>query len=334
MDTPALTELRTVEQLATEGRFAELVAYVEGQRSLTEALNGSPTLALLYGTAHARLGQLAEGERWVAVALERARERGDRAIEVRALNVQGAIALESGRLDDASGLFRRALDEAGKLGDHASMGRCANNLGIIASMRGDHAAAVGSYTMAQAAFQRAGYRRGVVDTHHNLAIAHREQGQLDLALAEAERAVEVAREVGDAGLSAQSLAGRAEIRATMGDAAMARREAETALAAHRELRDVVGESEDLRVLAVACAADGQRDEPARLLREVIERAQAHGRPFLAATAHRDLASVLEGAGMREEALQSAAAARDGFSELGAVGERKKLEQWLAARGAW
>lgn len=328
-----LMDLRTVEQLAAEGRYADLVAYVEGRQSLGEALEGSPTLALLYGTAHARLGRLAEGDRWVALALQRARERGDRAIEVRALNARGAIALEGGRLDEAAEHFRRALAGASDQGDHATMGRCANNLGIIASVRGDHAGAVGSYTMAQAAFGRAGYRRGIVDTHHNLAIAYREQGQLERALAEAERAVEVSHEVGDPGLAAQSLAGRAEIRASMGDAAMARREAEAALAAHRETGDVVGESEDLRVLAAARAADGETDEPVRLLREVIGRAKAHARPLLAATAERDLARVLEHAGKREEALQSAAVARDEFAELGAIGERQKIEQWMAGWGA-
>src|SRR3970040_1669855 len=103
MDTPnMLLDLQTIEQLSAEGRYPNLVAYVEGRESLVEARGGSPTLALLYGTAQARLGQLAEGDRWVTVALQRARERGDRAIEVRALNVRGAIALESGRLDDAS----------------------------------------------------------------------------------------------------------------------------------------------------------------------------------------------------------------------------------------
>jgi tetratricopeptide (TPR) repeat protein len=329
MGTPMLVDLRTVEQMAAEGRHAELVAYLEGRQALTEALDGSPTLALFYGMAQARLGRLSEGERWVTVALQSARERGDRALELRALNVRGAIALESGRLDEAADHFRRALDEAARLGDHATTGRCANNLGIVLSVRGDHAQAVGSFTMAQAAFQRAGYRRGVVETHHNLGIAHREQGRLKSALDEADRAVEIALEVGDPGLAAKSMAGRAEIRAAMGDGAMARREAESSVAAHRKLGDVVGESEDLRVLALALAAEGETAEPLGLLREVIARAHRHGRPLLSAAAERDLALLLERVGRYEEALQSAAAARDEFAALGAQGECKKLERWIA-----
>lgn len=329
----ALEELSTVEQLAAEGRHSEVVGLVGARRGAAEALEESPTLALHFGTAHARLGRLSEGDRWVELALRRSRERGDRAVELRALNVRGAIALEGGRLEEASEHFRRALAEAVELGEHATVGRCANNLGIIATVRGDYAGALGSYTMARAAFQRAGYRPGTVDTHHNLAIAYREQGQWDRALAEADRAIETAHEVGDTGLAAQALAGRAEIRAARGDAVLARREAEAALAVHRTLGDVVREAEDLRVLALARAAGGETDEPMRLLRDVVERATAHGRPLLGALAQRDLARVLERAGFLEDALACGLAAREAFDKLGALGERHKLEQWMAGWGS-
>lgn len=255
---------------------------------------------------------------------------GDRAIALRALNVGGAIALDSGRVDEASHHFRRALTEGLDLGDHATVGRCANNLGIIASMRGDHAGAVGSYTIAQAAFQRAGNRRGLAEIHHNLAIAYREQGQLELAFAEAERAIDAARDAGNPELAAQALAERAEIRAVMGDAAMARREAEAAVTVHRALGDVVMEAEDLRVVALAWAASGETEEPARLLRDVIERAHAHGRPLLAAKAERDLARILAQAGKDDEARELAALASERFAKLGALGERDKLDQWVAS----
>jgi len=327
--TSAFSDLSTVERFAAEGRHAEVVSFIDGLRNAPRALDESPTLSLHFGIAHARLGRFDEGERWVALALQRARERGDRAIALRALNVAGAIALDSGRVDEASHHFRRALTEALDLGDHATVGRCANNLGIIASMRGDHAGAIGSYTIAQAAFQRAGHRRGLAEIHHNLAIAYREQGQLELAFAEAERAIDAARDAGNRELAAQALAERAEIRAVMGDATMARREAEAAVTVHRELGDVVMEAEDLRVVALAWAASGEIEEPARLLRDVIERAHAHGRPLLAAKAERDLARILAHAGKDDEARELAAVASEGFAKLGAVGERDKLEQWVA-----
>ncbi len=67
--------------------------YLNAQPS--ETLERSPTLALQYGIALARVGTREAGERWVAIALDRARERGDLTIEAWALNVSGVIALEA-----------------------------------------------------------------------------------------------------------------------------------------------------------------------------------------------------------------------------------------------
>lgn len=324
-----LADLEAVEQLAAAGRHADLVAFVDARPGGLDGVIASPTLALLYGTACARLGKLADGDRWVALALRRSVDRGDRAIEVRALNVRGAIALERGDLERAATHLRNGLAEATRLGDHATVGRCSNNLGIIASVRGDLGDAVGAFTMAQAAFDQAGNRRGVAETHHNLAIAYREQGAMERALEEADHAVDTAREVGDPALVAQSIAGRAEVRVTA-DPAMARREAERAVELHHELGDVVGESEDMRVQALALAAEGGSDAAEQLLREVMRRARLHGRPLLAATAGRDLGQVLFDAGRTREAVEVARTAREEFFNLGALAEQRKLDRWLAS----
>src|SRR5882762_5047126 len=62
-------------QLAEAGQHAEVVAYL-GARKGTE-LADSPSLALLYGTAQARLGRHDEGLRWVELAQDQARKRDE-----------------------------------------------------------------------------------------------------------------------------------------------------------------------------------------------------------------------------------------------------------------
>ena len=107
-------------------------------------------------------------------------------------------------------------------GDHATTGRCSNNLGIISNLRGRHAEAIGSWEIAVAAFDRAGLRQGVAECHHNLGITYREQGALDRALAEADQAVAEAEAIGDRSLWALTLRGRAEIRVVRGEFELAR----------------------------------------------------------------------------------------------------------------
>jgi tetratricopeptide (TPR) repeat protein len=222
----------------------------------------------------------------------------------------------------------RGLMAAKREGDDATVGRCSNNHGIISNLRGNYGRAVGSYTMALAAFQQARMHRGIAETLNNLAITYRDQGDLVNALKTADRAVEQAERVGDRGLVAQTRGGRAEIRLLSGDPVFARREIERAVETRRELGDVVQEAEDLRVLARTLAATGQTTEAKRMLCDVLDRAEEQGRPLLAAQAERDLAWLLYGLGHIGDATEVARKARVRFNELRAEAEAKKLDELL------
>jgi tetratricopeptide (TPR) repeat protein len=316
-------------QLAAAGHHAEVIEYLGAQDG--SELERSPSLALLYGTAQARLGRHDEGLRWLDLALDQARKRDEHAVERHALNARGAIALVSGRINEAADYFTRALMVASRDGDMATTGRCSNNLGIISSLRGRHAEAIGSWEIAVAAFDRAGLRQGVAECHHNLGIAHREQGALDRALSEADRAVAEADAAGDRTLWALALRGRTEIRVLRGELELALRDLEQIRAIRSRLPDPIGEAEDLRVAALVLTAQGQMAAAERALREVVARAQAHGRPQLVAEATRDLGTVLRRSGRSAQAQAAARTAKALFAELGAEGEIRALasQDWDA-----
>src|SRR5438046_10488042 len=73
-------------ELAAAGRHTEVIAYL-GAREANEPEH-SPDPALLYGTAHARIGRPDEGPRWLQVALHEACKRTEQAIEGRRRNPQ------------------------------------------------------------------------------------------------------------------------------------------------------------------------------------------------------------------------------------------------------
>ena len=319
----SLAPLHVAQELADAGRYVELLTYL-GARS-QEELEQSPMLTLLCGIAHSRLGRLDLGQQWAMVAQLRARTLRDRTLEVRALNVSGAVALERGGIAEASYFFTRAQEQAMQDNDMATVGRCANNLGIIANMQGDYARAVGAYTRAIAAYEQARYHRGIAESRHNLGITYREQGRLDHALEAADAAVRDAEWLDDRGFKAQALAGRAEIRLVQDEPELAIREAQEALAIHRGLNDGVLETEDLRILAVAQGLAGRIRDAEDMLRDVIARATDHNRPLLVATAQRDLAGVLYRTGDRVAATAMARVARATFDRLGATAEIAKLD---------
>jgi len=318
----SLAPLHAAQQLADAGRYAELLNYLESRPQVE--IEQSPILALLCGIGHSRLGRHDVGQTWATFALSWAREQGDRTLEVRALNVCGAIALERGGMKEATQFFTRAQDEAMQDDDMATVGRCANNLGIIANMQGEYGRAVGAYTRAIGAYQKACYDRGIAESQHNLGIAYRELGRLDHAIQAADAAVREAGRLGDRQLKAQALAGRAEILVARGDPKLAIREAERALAEHRELGDPVRETEDLRILATALGGAGRTEDAEDMLRGVIERAREHERPLLVAMAQRDLAHLLAREGEVAAAKKLAKTARATFKQLGAKVEITKL----------
>src|SRR6185503_16686422 len=286
----SLAPLHAAQELADAGKYGDLITYLAA-RPVNE-VEQSPMLALLNSVGHSRLGRLDLGQQWALVALSRARVLGDRRLELRALNVCGAVALERGGINEATHFFTRAQEEAMQDSDMITVGRCANNLGIIANMQGDYGRAVGAYTRAIASYQQAGHQYGIAEAQHNLAITYRDKGLLDDAMEAADAAVAQAERLGNQRFKAQALAGRAEIRIAQGEAGLAVAETKRALAVHRNLKDTVRETEDLRILATATGMLGETEEAQALFNEVIERATADQRPLLVAIAQRDFAHML------------------------------------------
>src|SRR5205814_10035393 len=109
---------------------------------------------------------------------------------------------------------------------------------------------------------------GAAEPQRSRAKADRERGKLEEAMQTAGAAVREAERLGDRRLTAQALAGRAEIRCVGGEPELAVREAGRALAMHRELQEVVLETEDMRILAVALGMTGKAQEAVAMFREV------------------------------------------------------------------
>lgn len=126
-------------------------------------------------------------------------ETGDPAGVADNLLNTGSLHLNAGALELAEELGRRALDEERRLGNRRFEGLALANLGLIAHLRGDLAAAKVEYHRAQAIFQEARDRRFEHVLDMFLGAAHAETGAHAEAMrsfAAAERAFE---DSGDAG---------------------------------------------------------------------------------------------------------------------------------------
>src|ERR1051326_7445011 len=178
-------------------------------------------LATLRAEAELRTGTPREAHQWIARVLPTIERSGDRQSLRTALNLRAVAALELGELEEAQQTFVAVLELAYNDGDELLTARVLNNLGALADMRDRFDDAIRAYEQAIPAYQRLGDRRGLAETHHNLAMSFRHRGQLREAEEHERQAIGYAREARNTILESLARLGMAELRLAAGDAPLA-----------------------------------------------------------------------------------------------------------------
>lgn len=257
-------------------------------------------------------------------------KRGDADGRMRALNLLGAIAFETGALDRAREHFEGALGLARSLGDVLLAARASNNLASVANLRGDALEALSLYRAALLQYQRLGDRRGAGETCHNLALVFRELGagaDADEASEEALRHAEVA---GDRQLQALAVLGRAELDLERPDHERARQGIALGRQLMRDAGDEVGVLEAERLDGLLALREGRLDEAVTVATASADRALALGSRLLEAELAAIAALALRRGGKDALAAMRWGQAVAGFRQLGASGLAGRYERDWAA----
>ena len=297
------------------------------------SLGNRPDAQVLYAEALIRTGRPADATRWLARALPIVRRRDDRAGLRRSHLLSGAAGFQLGRLDEATEHFDRAIELALADGDDLVAAQATNNLGAIADIRGDRPRALARYRAAVPAYQRLGHTLGLAETFHNMAITHREQGDLDDAEELELEAIRYAQSAGDARLAALAQLERAVIRLRQGDAAFAGAVAQQALGEFERLGLLPHQADALRVRGMARLARGDVDGALADLDEAIGRVGTSASLLIEAECHRDRAVVLLELGRVDAARLDAIRALRGFDQLGSARDVASIRGLLARLGS-
>ncbi len=316
-----------LRELVRTGRFREAVETY--RRSAGDAVVG-PDAQLLAATAATRLTELDLAEELAGEAARRFAQRGDFDGRMRALNLLGVIGFERGQLAEAERRLTEALSLAYRLEDSLVAARACNNLASVLHLRGRPEEAVGLYRGALLSYQRLGDRRGTAETYHNLGLTYRQLSDWEEAESAVTQAVRHAGSVGEPSLMALASGGRAELRIEQGDVELALSELDRAGRMAELAGDVVGVAELRRIRAVAALRGGRYQEALEQAEGARRTAEEHHVALLkaecaalAALAHRAL-------GQAESAELLRAEAEDGFRYLGAVRLLERFESdWSA-----
>ncbi len=291
-----------------------------------------PERVTLYAEALMRTGEPRRACACLAEALPVLSHSAHRSAHRTALNLLGAANFAVGALDDAQASWDRALELAQQSGDTLLVGRAMNNLGAVASLRGDWHRALYLYQLAVPIYQRLGDMHRLAETFHNLAIVYRDFGESRAADEYEMRAIEFAQQAGAEQLVVMARVGRAELALRRGDHELA---AVSALAAGRASAangDRGTQADAWRCAGEAYTALGRNDEARRLLDDAADLAEGAGQALMQAEAL--LASARLAERMRDRARAGADAKRaaDGFRSLGARSGLARARSLLADLG--
>lgn len=210
LSLPGMSAPRRADAAWVAGSALYLLGKIDAARSqLLEARAGALPGGVRDAAAACALGELEStaGDPALALAplneaLAHATRLADAALQCRALNALGALAGDSGRTDEAQGLYARGLAVARAHQQVRWEGVLLGNLGTLQHMQGRHGPAAEHYEAAIEIAHRVGDRRGEGDRRSNLGLLHLEQGRLVPAQAELQRALAIARATGHVRLQA------------------------------------------------------------------------------------------------------------------------------------
>ncbi|HEY5060607.1 MAG TPA: HD domain-containing phosphohydrolase, partial [Gemmatimonadaceae bacterium] len=261
-DSPSASHLRLVRDGVDIRIYSELVS--AGQRAETHGR--SAQARELYETALTRLSGAESGARasdllrWIArthlveanlelaldcanAAVAIAEAHDDEAAVGNAINIQANLHCQQGELDEAEGLYHRAGESAARSGDAKLAAMTAQNLAVIANIRGDLDTARQYYESSLLAYRTLGLAKDVCVALNNLGLLHTQRELWAEAAVAYDEAMCIADALGDQNACVQIDVNRAECLVAQGRHAEAREACDRATLRSSRVQDsgILGE---------------------------------------------------------------------------------------------
>jgi tetratricopeptide (TPR) repeat protein len=325
LGAPSGSGAEPLRDLIDASRFREaLSVYLDWSESSIEL---TPSSHLLAAHAASRIGEFELAATLATTAQSEFRAGADELGVLDCANLLGAVAFERGNIDEAQAQFRYVLQLAERAGCARFTARGANNLAIIAHLRGQREYAAALYQKALTAYHQIEDERGIVETRYNVVQNQRDSGRTDATLRDCNRAVDAAERLGPGGLIALTRLGRAELLIECGAFDRAAEDIDRAqmLAWTEGSEPHVLESERLR--ALLALRQGQPENAHRRAELIRTRATDSGCALIAAQSAAIAALALKA----DRRLREAAVANDlAVASLMALGATGLLERHARA----
>lgn len=217
-----------------------------------------------------------------------------------ALNALAGFDLEAGDFESARKHFNEALRLGA--GDPSVRGRIEQNLGVLATIQGALATALGHYERSLEAFRTMGDENGCAIAYHNLGMISADQSLLDDASDYFRQSMEIAERTGNVQLRGLCLLNNTEVLIARQRYEDARESAEAALRIFDQLGARDGKAAAYRFLGMIYRETGSLMLAESRLQGAMSLAVETASPLEQAEAARELALLYQVSGRSREAL--------------------------------
>jgi putative nucleotidyltransferase with HDIG domain len=232
-----------------------------------------------------------------------------------AYNSMAGCHLLRGNLDEAMLLYAHARSCAAATGDERLKAMIAQNLGIIASMRGDVASALEHYAASLVTYRTAGLREYIGPLLNNMGLAYTQLERYDEAHAAYDEAIAHCASAGDATNRLLALINSTELWIARGDIDRAEVLCETVMTETARSTDHRALGETHKYMGIIARTRGDLETAEGHFENAYEHATRREDLLLAAETARERAELSELMGKNRETLQSLSLSHRLFTQL-------------------